>query len=175
MMQTEREYAEAMFALATECGEADAYLEALNAIRVVLKENPEYIEFLASPAISLTERCAAIDEAFGSCPEYIPSFLKILTENGRAKGVCECIDEFEKLVAASKNTVTAVVISATELDGDQKARLQKKLEKVTGKSVCATYKLDVSLIGGIRVELDGVTYDGSVKARLDEVKDVITK
>ena len=175
MMQTEREYAEAMFALAAECDMTDTYLEALTAIRAILKENPEYIEFLASPAIPLTERCTAIDEAFGSCPEHIPSFLKILAENGRAKGVCECIDEFEKLVTASKNTVTAVVISAMELDGDQKAKLVKKLEKVTGKSVCATYKLDKSLIGGIRVELDGVTYDGSIKARLDEVKDVITK
>ena len=174
MMQTEREYAEAMFALAAESGESDEYLRALTDIRRILLENPEYIEFLASPAIPLTERCAAIDEAFGACPEHVPSFLKVLCENGRVKGVCECIDEFEKLVKAAKNTVNAVVISVIELDENQKEKLQKKLEKVTGKSVCITYKVDASLIGGIRVELDGVTYDGSIKARLDEVKDVIT-
>lgn len=174
-MQTEREYAEAMFAIASECGECEEYLGALTDIRKILSEAPEYIEFLASPAIALTERCAAIDEAFGSCPEHIPSFLKILCENGRIKGVLECIDEFEKLVNAAKNTVSAVVVSVIELDGEQKEKLQKKLEKVTKKSVCTTYKVDSTLIGGIRVELDGVTYDGSIKSRLDEVKDVITK
>ena len=52
-MQTEREYAEAMFAIASECGECEEYLGALTDIRKILSEAPEYIEFLASPAIAL--------------------------------------------------------------------------------------------------------------------------
>ena len=166
MMQTEREYAEAMFALAAESGESEIYLDALTAVRGVLLENPEYVDFLSSPAIPLAERCAAIDEAFGSCPEHVPSFLKILCENSRVKNVCECIDEFEKLVLLARNIVTATVYSVVELDKEQKERL-------VGKSVEIEYKIDAALLGGIRVELDGVTFDGSIKGRLDEVKEVI--
>ncbi|MBR5012118.1 MAG: ATP synthase F1 subunit delta [Clostridia bacterium] len=173
MMQTEREYAEAMFALAAESGESEIYLDALTAVRGVLLENPEYVDFLSSPAIPLAERCAAIDEAFGSCPEHVPSFLKILCENSRVKNVCECIDEFEKLVLLARNIVTATVYSVVELDKEQKERLVAKLERVTGKSVEIEYKIDAALLGGIRVELDGVTFDGSIKGRLDEVKEVI--
>ena len=173
MMQTELEYAEAMFALAAESGESEIYLDALTAVRDILRENSEYVDFLSSPAIPLAERCAAIDEAFGTCPEHVPSFLKILCENSRVKNVCECIDEFEKLVMTARNIVTATVYSVVELDGAQKEKLVAKLERVTGKNVEAEYKIDSSISGGIRVELDGVTFDGSIRGRLDEVKEVI--
>ena len=173
MMQTEREYAEAMFSLAAESGESEIYLDALTEVRGVLRENPEYVDFLSSPAIPLAERCAAIDEAFSKCPEHVPSFLKILCENARIKNVCECIDEFEKLVLSARNIATATVYSVVELDSAQKARLVAKLEKVTGKGIEAVYKLDSTLLGGIRIELDGVAYDSSIRGRLDEVKEVI--
>ena len=81
MIQTEREYAEALFSVALEENSAEEYLEALLTVRQVIGENPEYIEFLASPAIPMSERAVAIDEAFGSMPEYVVSFIKLLCEN----------------------------------------------------------------------------------------------
>lgn len=173
MMQTEREYAEALFALAAEQNESEIYLDALATVRALMQENPEYIEFLASPAIPFAERCDAIDEAFSSCPEYVTSFLKILCENSRIRNVCECIDEFEKLVLSMAGRVSATVYSVIELDSQQKEKLVKKLEKVTGKGIDAIYKVDSSLIGGMRIVLDGVTYDDSLRHRLSEVKEVI--
>ena len=173
MMNTEREYAEAMFALAAECGKSDEYLASLCEIRTLLRENPLYIEFLSSPAIPQSERCGAIDEAFGSYDEHICSFLKILCENSRVRNVCECIDEFEKLVLASKSRASGTVYSVVELDEAQKQRLCQKLEKTTGKSVDMTYIVDPSLLGGLRIELEDKTYDGSIRHRLGEVKEVI--
>lgn len=173
MMQTEREYAEALFALALEGDECDGYLEALLTIRDIVHENPLYIELLASPAITAEERCALIDEAFASFPVHIPSFLKILCDNSRIRSLCDCIDEFEKLALAAKKREACTVYSVIELDESQKERLIKKLEKTLGKGVDATYKVDASLIGGIRIELEDKTFDGSVKHHLTEVKDVI--
>ena len=173
MMHTEREYAEAMFTLASECGKVDEYLEALQSIRTLLRENPLYIDFLSSPAIPLSERCTAIDEAFGSYGEHICSFLKILCENSRVRNACECIDEFEKLTLAAKRRVPCTVYSVVELDEEQKQKLCKKLEKTTGKSVDITYRVDKSILGGLRIELEDKTYDGSIRHRLGEVKEVI--
>ncbi len=173
MMQIEREYAEALFMLAQESGEPQAYNEALDVVYSVLHENPDYVEFLASPAIPLAERCAAIDEAFKNAPEHVVSFMKLLCENSHAKSICECIDEYRKLVLAASGSVVATVTSAVELSNEQKEKLIVKLEKITGKKVNAEYFIDTSLIGGVRIELDGKLYDGSVKQRLSEVKDVI--
>lgn len=173
MVQTEREYAEALFSVAAEENSAEEYLTALLTVKQVIGDNPDYIEFLASPAIPMSERSTAIDEAFGSMPEYVVSFIKLLCESGRARTLFGCIDEYEKLAAVFSNRTTAVVYSAVELSEAQKSGVCAKLEKLTGKKIDPVYIIDESLIGGIKIEVDGKTLDGSIKYRLGEMKDVM--
>lgn len=174
MMQTDKEYAEALFLLIAEEQKLDEYTKALETVKSLIQENPEYTEFLASPAISLSERLQAIDEAFGeSMPEYIVSFLKILCENGRIRSILDCINEFDKLAMALSNKAEAFVVSAVPLSDDQKKAICSKLEKVTGKIIDPVYTVDESLIGGIKIEVEGKTFDGSIRHRLQDVKDVI--
>lgn len=174
MMQTDREYAEALFMLCAEENSIDEYQKALEMVRTLVEGNPEYIEFLSSPAIPLGERLAAIDEAFAKhLPEYILSFLKILCENSHIKSLENCIEEFEKLSRAFSNRSVANVTSAVPLTDEQKQKVCAKFEKLTGKSIDAFYTVDESLIGGLKIEIEGKTYDGSLKHRLSDVKDVI--
>ena len=93
--------------------------------------NPDYIEFLASPAIPMSERAAAVDEAFGGMPEYVVSFIKLLCENGKARTIFGCIDEYEKLAHVFSNRTSAVVYSAVELNEMQKE--QEEAERASNK------------------------------------------
>lgn len=173
MVQTEREYAEALFSVAVEEISVEKYLEALLTVKQVVGENPDYIEFLVSPAIPLSERVSAVDEAFGDMPEYVVSFVKLLCENGRVRTLFGCIDEYEKLAAAFSNRTTAVIYSAVTLNYEQKNGVCAKLKKLTGKQIDPVYIIDESLIGGLKIEVDGKTLDGSVRHRLGEMKDVM--
>ena len=174
MMQTDKEYAEALFMLVAEEQKIEEYTKSLDIVKQLILENPDYTEFLASPAISLSERLQAIDEAFeGSMPEYIVSFLKILCENGRIRSLPGCIDEFGKLAMEISNKAEADIISAVELSDDQKKAICSKLEKITGKIIQPVYTVDKSLIGGVKIEVEGKTFDGSIRHRLQDVKDVI--
>ena len=175
MMQTEREYAVALFSLTAEENLTEDYLQHMKTIRTILAENQEYIEFLASPAIPLGERIASVEEAFGeSFPEYAVSFLKVLTENGKIRSVFGCIDEFQTLAMTVSNRTTATVYSAVELSENQQTAICEKLRKVTGKTTDAVFIIDESLIGGLKIEVEGKTFDGSIRHRLQEVKDVIS-
>lgn len=174
MIQTEREYAEALFTLAIEENSTEEYLGCLGTIKNIFEENPDYIEFLNSPAIALSERLTSIDEAFdGRMPQYVVSFIKVLCENGKMRTILTCIDEFEKLARAFSNRAIATVYSAIELNDGQKAALCKKFETLTNKKIDPIYIIDESLIGGIKIEVDGKTFDGSIKHRLGEIKDVM--
>lgn len=174
MIQTEREYAEALFTLAAEENAAEEYLGSLSMLKELFEENPDYIEFLNSPAIPLSERLAAVDEAFdGRIPEYVVSFLKVLCENGKMRTVSGCIDEFEKLARELSNRAVATVYSAVALNEEQKIGICKKLEKLTKKSIDPIYIIDESLIGGVKIDVDGKTFDGSIRHRLGEIKDVM--
>lgn len=173
MMQTDKEYAEALFMLAAEEQSTESYSEALAVICRLVTENPEYMEFLASPAISLEERLQAVDEAFGSMPEHIVSFIKLLCENRRIRTLSSCIEEYNKLAMALSNKTVANVYSAVELSTEQKQAICMKLEKLTGKIIEPVYTIDESLIGGVKIDVEGKTYDGSIRNRLKDVKDVI--
>ncbi|MBR5774268.1 MAG: ATP synthase F1 subunit delta [Clostridia bacterium] len=174
MAQTNREYAEALFALALEENQVSEYSRALGIVSDAIEQSPEYIDFLVSPAVPISERLAAIDEAFESVvPEHVLSFLKILCENRQAFLLAGCIKEFEKLVQASSNRTTAIVYSVIELTSEQKSALCQRIERVCGKSIDLVCLIDPSLIGGIKIEVDGKIFDGSIKQRLHEVKEVI--
>ena len=159
MTQTNKEYAEALFTIAYEHGALEEYAQALSEIKTVIEENPEYLSFLDSPALPLSERLGAIDEAFSKgFPEYIVSFLKLLCENGRIRELPQCIEEFD---------------SAVELNVAAKDKLCRKLSKLTGKTVEAVYVTDPTLLGGIKVEIDGKTIDGSITNNLKRIKGVM--
>lgn len=174
MKQTYREYAEALFMLASEEDKCDEISAALKQIESVINENPKYLDLLDSPAIPLSERLSLISEAFSGSEEYVVSFLKLLCENGHIRSFSLCKDEFQALLEIHQGKIEAKVYCAVQLTSEQKTALCKKLSKVTGKDVFASYIIDESLIGGIRVEIDGNVYDGSISSALKSVKDVIS-
>lgn len=174
MTQTEREYAQALFKLAVEEKAVGEYVQALKQVKNLLEENPEYTEFLNCPAISLSQRLSCIDEAFGEIlPEYALSFVKLLCENGKSRMTLASIDEFLALAMEYENSTYAQIYSVIELNAIQKESICQKLKKITNKSIVPVYIIDKSLIGGIKVEVDGKTIDFSIKHRLGDIKDVM--
>lgn len=171
MAQISSEYAEALFALAMETDSVKECAEALDAVLGLMNENPEYIDFLASPDIPKQERIDAIEAAFdGNIPETVVSFLCILCDRGRIRSLKECIEDYKKLSDAADGVSTAEVISAAEMTDSEKAALKEKLEKLCGHRVELDCLIDKSLIGGVKVTVDGKVIDGSVKHRLHELK-----
>ncbi len=169
-MNNQKEYAKALFSLATEQQAVDAYSATLKEIEALISAEPQYLEMLGSPALNLSERLGFISEAFGSFDEMIVSFLKLICENGHIKELPIFIAEFFILKQESENSVKALISSAVELDSQQKAALCKRLGGKFGKTVIAEYIVDSSLIAGIKVEIDGTTIDGTAAKKLSLVK-----
>ena len=72
-----------------------------------------------------------------------------------------------------KKVYSAKVTSAQELSEEEKSNLIKKLSKVKGGRIEAEYLVDEKLIGGVIVEIEGTVMDGSLRRRLQQVKEVI--
>lgn len=171
MTQTNKEYATALFSLATEGNSVDQYEKSLIEIGNIFKENPDYIKVLESPAIPLSERIAFIDKAFeGTYTEYLVSFIKVLCENGHITEIISCIDAFCDLVRIYKNRTIATIYYVEPLTDEQKTSLIEKLQKISGKVIEPEYIKDEGLIGGIKVQIDDKIFDGSIKNRLQKAK-----
>ena len=82
-------------------------------------------------------------------------------------GMCRA---YERRFNAAHNIVAATVRTAVPLDQEERDRLKEALGKRSGKQVVLREMLDASLLGGIVVEIDGKTLDGSVAGRLLEIR-----
>lgn len=169
------EYAAALFMLASEEQVKNEVHESCEAIKTAVCENPEFIDLLATPSIPLDERCDVIDKAFSSLHEYAVSFVKLLCERGHIRELCDCIDEFIKLHDAADGTSTAYVTSALPLTDTEKSALAAKLQAKLSRRVELVCDVDASLLGGVIVRVDGNVIDGSLRTRLSEVKDTISR
>ncbi len=176
MAEISKEYGTALFMLACEKNETKNYADALQKVSGVFGENPDYLLFLASPSISLSERLAAIGDAFGGrVPEDVVSYLKLLCEKGRISCFSESVEEYNRLLSASEQVARAKVTSVVPLSDTEKDKLIEKLKAICKCDITAEYLIDESLLGGVVVELDGKILDGSLRSRMRDMKEVISK
>jgi F-type H+-transporting ATPase subunit delta len=174
MSDVGKEYGTALYMLAVETGEQKQYAQALSHVRDLFLENPDYLELLASPGISLRERLSSVDAAFvGRVPEHVLSLLKLMCEKGRIACIFEACDAYEALLHAANRVIHATVTTAVPLTVEEKEKLIGKLEKACQGDVIVEYVLDESILGGVIVEADGKIMDGSLRHRLRDVKDVM--
>ena len=176
MTATYREYAEALFMLACERGAQDEYDADLELVKNIFESESDYIDLLSCPSVPVGEREQSLRAAFeGNVSEDVLSLLCILCARGRMRETLDCIKEYKKLLTEYKKIRTAVIYSPRELSSDEKEKLKAKLESISGYSVSLDCRVDTAMLGGIVVEFDGKVMDGSIKARLHEVKEVISR
>ncbi len=175
MTDMSKEYAVALFMLAREEDCSSLVSESLAFVRNTIEAHEGYLDLLASPAIPINERLGLIDEAFGELHPYAISFLKLLCERSYIRFLYDAIDEFEHLLAEASQVLTANVTCAVTLDDNQKAELKKKLEAKFGHPVEICTSVDATVLGGMIIEIDGKRIDASLRRRLSDIKDVISR
>lgn len=163
------EYGRALYVLAQAEGEdvLASYLQTLEQVDALFKEQPSYKKLLDTPAIPTEEKLGLIDEAFGGCETNILNFIKILCEKHALFRLHDCVRAYRKLYREEHAITEASCITAHPMTEAQTEALKQRLCAVTGKQVILTCRVDPALIGGIVLLVDGKQLDGSVRARLD--------
>lgn len=163
-------YGGSLYDLAVEEGRAGQILEELTEVFKLFRENPDYLTLLLEPSIKKDKRLELIEEAFGSsCDRYLVNFLKLLCERGLLREFEGCRETFIKRYNRDNNISEALVTSAVALTEQQLAALREKLEKNTGRKIDIKTKVDASVLAGLKVEIDGKQYDGTVSTRLESI------
>ena len=174
MTTTSREYAEALFELAVQGNVTKETSEGLETVISAMLQTPDYRAMLASPAISKEERLNALDSAFrGKIPDILLAILRMMISRGHVSALNGMARDYEELARGYRGESVAVVTSAVPLQEAETVALRAKLEKKLSKTVIMQFRVDPELIGGIRVEVDGRVIDGSIRNKLDEIKEVM--
>ncbi len=174
MTQISKEYAAALFSIALEQKTAARWAQQLEVVEKALEAAPDYLSLLASPEIPPDERVSLLNKAFeGQADPELLSFAGLMCRKGRARQLPDAIRRFRQLADEAAKRSRATVTSAVELTETEKNKLRASLEKKRGGTVELTCRVDPSLLGGMIVEMDGRYVDGSLRTRLQEIKEVI--
>ena len=166
-------YARALAEVAFEQNIEDKVAEDLRMFSEILSAHSDVSGVFDSLAISRDEKEKLLDAFLTKHPvtPVVSNFLRILLERNRMHWFQGIFDHFLELVNKRKGIVSARIVTAVPLDDDGVGRIEKRLGKITGKTVvAATVETDENLLGGMVVSVENTIYDGSVRTQLEDMK-----
>jgi F-type H+-transporting ATPase subunit delta len=167
-------YAEALFNVVRAEGELERVEDELYRFGKVLESNHELKQALSDRSIDKSKRAKVLEDLLADkVSSHTLGLLTFIVGQGRARQMPQILQQLSERAAEARNSVVAEVRSATPLDGRQRAALETALSKATGKKVEAKVIVDPSLIGGVVAKIGETIIDGSVKRRLEQLKDKV--
>ncbi|WP_294451932.1 F0F1 ATP synthase subunit alpha [uncultured Gemmiger sp.] len=165
MSEATERYAAALFG--TVNGDAQAVREAAD----TLMADSKLWNTLQSPAVTAAEKKELI--AGAACldgRDELKAFLTLLAEEDHLTALPQIMAEFSRLALAAQGGVNCLVTCAREPDEATREAIRKAVCKLRGATnAVLQIKIDPSLLGGFVLDVDGVTYDRSVKGRLNRL------
>ncbi len=167
-------YATAMFEVARAEGILDRVERELFGLLHVLESNEELRRTLTDAAIPPERRQAIVEDLLGD--RFLPltaSLVSFVVSTGRARDLPAIIQKLVERSAAEREHAVAEVRSAIPLSDDQKDRLAKALSDNLGQQVEVKVIVDPDVLGGIVARVGDIVIDGTVRHRLDQLKEAI--
>jgi F-type H+-transporting ATPase subunit delta len=167
-------YAEALFAVARAEGTLGEVEDELFRFSQTLQGNDELRDALTDARIPAARRQQIVEDLLGGrASSTTVALVAMVVGTGRARDLPSIIERLVEMSAAEANKEVAEVRSAVPLTDDQRDRLAKALEDATGKQVEIKVVVDPSVLGGIVAQVGDTVIDGSVRRRLDQLKNAL--
>ncbi len=84
----------------------------------------------------------------------------------KLRGYMAILSHFQRLARLEIARRTATIESATALGSEEQARIQGDLTTQYGQGLTFNFVQNSALIGGVRIQVGGDVYNGSVQGRL---------
>ena len=167
-------YANALFEVARVEGSIAEVEDELFRFARTLEGNDDLRSVLTDEAVPVARRQGVVEDLLGGKASPVTANLvQFVIGAGRARQLPQIIARLVDRAAASKDSVVGEVRSAIPLTDDQKSRLADALGRATGKKVEVKVVIDPNVLGGIVAQVGDTVIDGSVRARLDQLREQI--
>ena len=174
MAELTRELALAKLLRVLASGKADKILVDAEKLVETFDKEGVFYRFFCSPSVSNEEKKSVIRQVFAKQiePELLDFLMTLIDKKGESL-LKEAVRHYRVLLDESQGVATGILYSVTPLSEERVKAFEEKLEKHIGKKVRLLNRIDTSLVGGIRIFIEGQLIDASIRKRLTDLAERI--
>jgi F-type H+-transporting ATPase subunit delta len=166
-----KRYADAFVAYAEKTLGLPQIVSDFRNLDQVIFGNPEVESFLKGPEMEFKEKHDFIDTVFREgFSEEIRDFLKLLVDKYRFFLIRNIVDYIHERYGHGE-AIKALVRTCRPLPKELVALIQEKIEKKFKRKFAMHLELDPGLVGGAQIVIGNTIMDGSLRKRLNELKE----
>jgi F-type H+-transporting ATPase subunit delta len=167
-------WADALLRIAGAEGGLDRSEDELFKVARTFEGNDDLRSTLTDIAIPIERRAGVVEELLGKrAAPLTTAMVTFIVAAGRAHDLPAIVDAFVADAAELRAEAVAEVRTAFELDDSQISRLAEALGKATKRRVTVKVIIDPSVLGGIIARVGDTVIDGSVRSRLEQLREAI--
>ena len=137
----------------------------------------ELKNFFENPAVEAQQKVAFLDKlnAKLGMQTELRNLIAVLIDNGRIGQVRDVAEGFRRALQEQLGIKQAQILTARELSAQERTALVAEVGKLAGSRIEASFELDKSILGGTVVRIGSTVYDGSVRGRLERLKEQLVR
>lgn len=167
-------YAKAFYSLAKEKNILQDLKTDIELVNSVCKTSTDFILLLESPVIKTSKKIEVISSVFsGKLNQLTLDFLQLITKNKREINIPGICLNFLALTRKDQNIKSAVLTTATEMDGNTIEKIKHLLEKELNAKIELSTQSKEEILGGMILRIDDKQYDASVATQLKKIKQTL--
>lgn len=169
-----RGYAERILQELADAGEIDEVEDELFRFARILADQPDLRTALANPQAPVTRRTAVLNSLLAG--KVQPATLRLahyVLVAGQHRDLVGTFEHLAALAAEERGRRLAEVRSAVQIDDDELARLARALGRLVERPVEVRVVVDPAVIGGALVTVGDLIIDGTVRMRLERLRDAL--
>jgi F-type H+-transporting ATPase subunit delta len=169
-------YARAFADVVTSAGlDAVALDRQLSDFLATWDGSKELRELFVNPAVPATQKVAVLDKLNTKMDlqKELRNLIAVLINNDRIGLVHEVAAAYRAEMQERMGIRQAEIVTARELSSKEREELLAGVGKLAGSRIEASFKLDKAIIGGTVVRIGSTVYDGSVRGRLERLKETL--
>ena len=144
---------------------------SLNELTALSKKDLTINTFLKSKSVDMSKKMDIFTESFKEVfDKNLLEVLLVMIENDDMNLLIDINKSFVVLVKEKLNIAYVEVTSSAEMDENMRNQLSDKLSDITSKKIDINFSTNKDLIGGLKIKIDDMLFDSSLKTKLENAK-----
>ncbi|OZB93376.1 F0F1 ATP synthase subunit delta [Paenibacillus sp. XY044] len=166
-----KRYAKALFEVAAQQQKTLEVEEELKAVVGAITQNDDIRKFISTPNIAVTVKLDVLKKALqDKVSQPVMNTVDMLIERGRADLFADLLESYVRIEGESLGLADATVYSTYPLSDQEIETVTAEFGALAKKKIRVNNVIDKNLLGGVKVVIGDMLYDGSLAGKLERLE-----